>query len=405
MPPLKPDTLLQLAPQTEVRFRSPADMEIRLQGNPVYSGPSTLAILDAFSRPVTFSTGLARLRARIAGVQDWIQCANTVQLFYETGILIGEERVERTWKASRWGFDAAQIHISMLDDRARTSSYLAAIAEVVRPGDVVVDIGTGTGVLAIAAARAGARHVYAIEMGEVGRLAEANFATNGLEDRITLIRGNSTEISLPEPADVLVAELIGSNPLGENVLEVTADAVRRLLKPDARLVPSALAIYGLPVTVPSATLSRHFVTPDSVGRWLEWYGIDFHALVEASRQTRSTSHLYKPQKIRDWPAIGEPVLLAEIDLRTDQGGVLDRTCTGIAGSSGELNGIATSFELQLGPGTFLSTHPGTADETNHWLNQVWIFPEALPLNAGDRFEVTYRHRVPGKENGVEISRA
>jgi len=98
--------------------------------------------------------------------------------------------------------DAILFHASMLNDRRRTAGYLASIRDIVKPGDVVVDIGTGTGILAIAAVRAGARHVYAIEEARIARVARTLFEANGMTDHITLIRGRSTEVKLPQRADV-----------------------------------------------------------------------------------------------------------------------------------------------------------------------------------------------------------
>ena len=89
----------------------------------------------------------------------------------------------------------------------------------------------------MAAAPAGAKRVYAIEVRPIAEVAARFFQGSGLGDRITLIRGNSTEISLPERADVLVSEIIGNDPLAEQVLDTaTCDAVARLLKPGARLI-------------------------------------------------------------------------------------------------------------------------------------------------------------------------
>src|SRR4051812_12021176 len=122
--------------------------------------------------------------------------------------------------------DVMQLHLEMLNDRTRTLSFIEAIRETVRPDDIVLDIGTGTGILAATAARAGARHVYAIEAGQIQKVARALFESNGLKDRITLIRGWSTQIELPERADVLISEVIGHEPLAEDVLETTADAIR-----------------------------------------------------------------------------------------------------------------------------------------------------------------------------------
>ena len=78
-------------------------------------------------------------------------------------------------------------HARMLHDDRRTGDYLTALREAVRPGDVVLDLGTGSGVLAVAAARAGARRVYAIEATDIAEVAERVFAANGVQDRVTLI--------------------------------------------------------------------------------------------------------------------------------------------------------------------------------------------------------------------------
>lgn len=98
----------------------------------------------------------------------------------------------------------------MLPDDRRTGDHLAAIEEAVRPGDVVLNIGTG--VLAVAAARAGARRVYAVEASDIAEVAGRVFAANGVQDRVTLIPGWSRTVDLPEPVDVLVAATEGRRP-------------------------------------------------------------------------------------------------------------------------------------------------------------------------------------------------
>ena len=176
-----------------------------------------------------------------------------------------------------------QFHAAMLNDKARTSSYLASIRRVVRPGDIVVDIGTGTGIYAMAAALAGAQKVYAIEAGRIAWIARRLIEVNGLADRITLIRGLSTQIWLPERANVLISELIGDEPLAEQVIEITQDALRRLLKPGASLVPSGVKIFGLPVTIPDAELGKLTFAQGTVQNWRSWYGIEFAPLINISQ--------------------------------------------------------------------------------------------------------------------------
>ena len=166
----------------------------------------------------------------------------------------------------------------MLHDDRRTGDYVAALAQAVRPGDVVLDIGTGSGVLAIAAARAGARHVYAVEASDIAAVAERVFAVNDVADRITLVAGWSRQIELPEPADLLVSEVIGNEPFEEEILETTLDARRRLLKPGARLIPNTLTLFARPLCLPRPRRRQRALGRSAVERWRGLYGIDFEPL-------------------------------------------------------------------------------------------------------------------------------
>ena len=298
-----------------------------------------------------------------------------------------------------------ELHIKMLNDKTRTSSYLASIRNVVRPGDVVVDVGTGTGIYAIAAARAGARHVYAIEAGGIARAARTLFQVNGLADRITLIRGLSTRIWLPERADVLISALIGDEPLAERVIGITQDALSRLLKPGARLVPSGIKIFGLPVTIPEHELSKLTFRPEVLRNWQSWYGIDFAPLAKLAQNSFFNSlfgYFINPYTMRGWKILSAPVLLADVDFKTWRGFRIQNTKTVAANASGQLNGLVVYFELQVGSTPFLSTHPAAVDENNHWFIPVRVFTQPIALRAGDRFDVTYWYRRVTGTSGCEV---
>jgi protein arginine N-methyltransferase 1 len=122
-------------------------------------------------------------------------------------------------------------HGAMLSDRVRMDAYEAALAATVRPGDVVLDVGTGTGIFALLACRMGARQVYAVEPGDSIHLGRAAARDSGYADRIRFIQGISTEIELPERADVMVSDLRGLIPLFEQHIPSVIDARERLLVP------------------------------------------------------------------------------------------------------------------------------------------------------------------------------
>lgn len=286
--------------------------------------------------------------------------------------------------------DTVLFHASMLNDRRRTSSYLASIRDVVKPGDIVVDIGTGTGILAIAAVHAGARHVYAIEQARIARVARALFEANGVTNHITLIRGWSTEVRLPQRGDVLISELVGNDPLAERVIGITKDALRRLLKPGARLVPNGLKIFGLPVTIPDKELSKRTFLPEAVQNWQSWYGMEFSPLSEVKLFSNLVDFV-NPYTVRLWKSLSPPVLLADVDFKTWRGFRINNTKTLTANASGRLNGLIVYFELMVGPTTLMSTHPALVGTDNHWLSPVYVFIDPLSLHSGDQFDVIYQY--------------
>ena len=100
-------------------------------------------------------------------------------------------------------------HRELLIDETRVVAFRDALREVVRPGSVVVDIGSGSGVLGMLACQAGAARVYSIEAGSMIQVARAVSRANGFEGRQIFLRGMSTELVLPEKADVVVADQIG----------------------------------------------------------------------------------------------------------------------------------------------------------------------------------------------------
>jgi precorrin-6B methylase 2 len=158
------------------------------------------------------------------------------------------------------------------DDDRRTHDFISALTAAVQPGDIVLDIGTGSGVLAVALARAGARHVYAVEASDIAEVAARVFEANEVTDRVTLVPGWSKQIDLPERADLLVAEIIGNEPFEEETLETTLDARRRLLKPGARLVPHALELLARPLLLPEAEFRQRAFGRPAVERWRDLYG-------------------------------------------------------------------------------------------------------------------------------------
>lgn len=370
---LNAQTRLQRIPEINLHIRSDNMIDIFLPGEHLIANPHSLSVLEVFRAPLTLADGLHILQPRAKNIQEWIYLTGAIHHLFQAGVLRDPDHIEAQLGSDSSHFDASPIHVLLLNDKVRTDRYLAAIREVVRPGDVVVDIGTGTGILAIGAALAGARHVYAIEASGIGKAAQRVFDANGLSDRITLVEGWSTQVTLPELADVLVSELISNDTFGEEVLQVTADATRRLLKPGARLVPSAVRSYGIPISVPTDWLTAGMFGPENVEQWRQWYGIDFSPLIAVGNHAPVRVVAPMPAAA-DWKALGAPVLLAGQDLSTIRDTGLDARSEAMMSEAGTLNGVLTYFEADLSPSVVLSTRPTHGDRPFSWHNPLWVFP-------------------------------
>jgi len=236
-------------------------------------------------------------------------------------------------------------HGIMLADTARFAAYRDALAAAVRPGCVVLDIGTGTGIHALLACRLGARHVHAIEAGDVIQVARDVARDNGLADRITFHHGHSTRITLPEPADVLVSDLRGVLPLYERHIPSIIDARRRLLRPGARLIAQRDDLFIAPVEAPEAY--TRLIAP-----WQTADDLDMRAAQEMVAQQLHRGRFTPEQLLApaarwatlDYTTIEDPHARAELRF--------------VAQRDGTVHGFALWFDAMLADGIGFSNAPG-----------------------------------------------
>ncbi|MCL1600543.1 MAG: 50S ribosomal protein L11 methyltransferase [Actinomycetia bacterium] len=266
------------------------------------------------------------------------------------------------------------FHHSMLTDEVRTSSFLRAIMEVVEPGDVVVDIGSGTGVLSLFAAMAGASRVYAIEREPVIEIASEIAARNGLSETIAFIAGSSLEVDIPEQADVLITETIGNAGFDEGIVAWVADARRRFLKHDALVVPGRVDAVASLICVPT-----DFMAIDKWSRPLQT--LDFTPLSRIVRNNLIWTDL-SPAAI-----VSEPVVVFGTDFSSEP-----KWLTGSvrveAIKDALVHGIGMWFRSSLAPNTQITNAP--PNTVPSWEQGFLPLDEPMVVAAGDqiRFEVS-----------------
>jgi precorrin-6B methylase 2 len=392
---LSPETMLQLAPGIRTRLDSAGHVLIDApDGTIIDAGPRGFATLALFARPQGLGDAIERLEGDDGSPTDLVPTLSVINMLIEEGALVAPDAGRRPTR----GWADPVEHARMLHDHRRTGDYLAALREAVRPGDVVLDIGTGSGVLAIAAARAGARLVYAIEASDIADVAERVFAANGMQDRITLIAGWSRQIELPEPADVLVAEIIGNEPFEEEILETTLDARRRLLKPGARLIPNALTLLARPLLIPEEEARQRAIGQEAVRRWKRLYDINFQALLDAA----SADPVNAPTEgevLARWPPVGPPVRLAALNLNSLDTTSIHASADLVVDAPRAVNAVAMTFHAAL-HGPMAHTLDPWRWPASSWATSVWTFADTLQLRPGDTLRVRYKRRVDRAPDGL-----
>jgi SAM-dependent methyltransferase len=260
-------------------------------------------------------------------------------------------------------FGAIDVHRRMLADGARLDAYQAALREVVGPTTVVADAGTGSGVLACLAAGAGARGVYGVDRSDLLDVAERIVAKSGMADKVTLVRGDLRDVTLPEPVDVIVTETFGALALAEGSPADVAAFARRCLAPGGLVVPSAVQLWLAP-------MSDEALLDEALGPFEPARGVDLSPLGDVARG-RGVS--------REIPAaslVHPGVCFARLDYPSTPWPAATVTFDGGASArpGGRLTGFAAWFVLELTASVHLPTGP--ADPLTHW-RQVY-----LPLADG-----------------------
>lgn len=284
-------------------------------------------------------------------------------------------------------FEFLSVHKEMIYDRVRTSAYSRAISQVVRPGDIVLDLGTGTGLLAFLAVRAGAAKVYAIEKTSIIKIAKVNALQMGIEDKIEFITADSRVVDLPEKVDVIVSEVIGHLVVEENMLDSIIDARDRFLKPGGKLVPSSAEVYFVPVEAEQ-------VYQDEIEVWSEPVeGMDLSGSREFAASNiyladfNETNYLAVPQK------------LLSLDLTTVDS--IEMTLRGSYEMSrdGVLHGLAGWFVAELFDSINISTSP--TGEATHWKQCFVPLSSPVSLRKGDVVSFSFASRTMGDDVEIE----
>lgn len=272
-------------------------------------------------------------------------------------------------------FSGLLEHDIMLADQVRIGSYRRAIERYVKEGDVVVDLGTGSGILSFFASAQRPRKIYAIDHSNVIAKAQA-VAVDNAPNNITFMRVNSRKFKLPEGrADVIIHEQIGDLLLNENMVANLIDLRDRILTPGGKIVPSRFDLFVEPVQMKEA-----YRVPFIWEQRIE--GVDFRAMrAYADKLPRDYFHASIRSSDVD-RLLGSPEPIMSFDLETM---ALDDLPKRVryqrrVTHPGRLDGFVLYFSVIFDDDIRFDTAPGSPE--THW-GMTILRTEACVVNEGD----------------------
>jgi len=269
----------------------------------------------------------------------------------------------------------------MLADPVRGGAYLDAVRRTVKRGMVVADIGAGPGVLGIYAATLGARRVYLVEPDPSVNAAYALAMENDM-DRIEVIRASSTEIELPELADVIVSDLRGVTPFHGHHLEAASDMRRRLLAAGGVCIPQRDVVH-------TALIEDDALYARTVGAWS---GVP-HAVAHESLDTLVANGWFRARAGAE-QLLSEPSRFVTLDYDCPIPALHARWETR-ATRDGTAHGLLLWFDTMLVPGIELSNAPSAPPAL--YGQAFFPFRPAFALRGGDRLRIELRAVLTGDD--------
>ncbi|MEQ1566819.1 MAG: 50S ribosomal protein L11 methyltransferase [Myxococcota bacterium] len=285
------------------------------------------------------------------------------------------------------GFASPWEHLRLLSDPDRNRA-LITLLERHAPGATVAEVGCGTGLLSLVAAKLGARKVWAIEPTEMAEVAEQVVRDNGLGGVIEVLPSRIEDLE-PRPVDLAFSELLNADPFYEGVVSAMA-AARRWVGPPGRLAPRRLRVYAAVVAAPDSAREARLAGAEVRGLG-ERFGLRLDGLLEALAIDESYRYFSADDEVVSSSALVWDVALGEDDEPPDEV-VVEVTPT----RPGPAAGALVWFESELDDGLVLTNAPGRAD---HWGRLVCAWGE----ERGLRTDTPVRLRVTLDDDEVDVA--
>jgi SAM-dependent methyltransferase len=277
-------------------------------------------------------------------------------------------------------YEELWLHRRMLRDHVRNEAYRQAILETVKPGDAVLDVGAGTGILSVFAAQAGARIVHAVEPTSVAEVTRLIAERNGVGDRIEVFEGDIDDFSASEAVDVIVSEWMGGYGVDENMLALVITARDRWLASDGKMLPERVTSWMAPAW--DSWLGQ------GMDLWRSQpHGVDLSPIAEElADEVLSGRHRVSAEDL-----LAEPQVLWTHDAYTcslEQARspfVPEQPLVFRTTRQGKFSALAAWFKAEFGNGVELTNAPDAP--ATHWGRTTFPLNRTLDVEAGETIKV------------------
>ncbi|MDF5731861.1 MAG: 50S ribosomal protein L11 methyltransferase [Rhizonema sp. PD38] len=277
-------------------------------------------------------------------------------------------------------YNQLYTHRTMLSDHVRCEAYRKAIFETVKPGDVVLDAGAGTGLLSLFAAQAGAKKCYAVEATKTANFAAQIVEKNQISHCIEVIEGDVTKVELPDKVDVIVSEWMGGYGIDENLLEPILIARDQWLKPNGKMIPSLVRTFMAPMWHSKIDSSLQFYRSNP-------YGIDLSLIANRTEQemfledhdVKLNTLLASPQQMWQNDTVKDSVEEAGSPFHASLSFTVERP--------GKFSALTAWFSAKLSDGVTLTNAPGFP--VTHWGCNIFPLSRTRDVEPGMTIEVKF----------------
>ncbi|KAJ5993028.1 hypothetical protein N7451_008752 [Penicillium sp. IBT 35674x] len=288
--------------------------------------------------------------------------------------MVGMEHAEVRYFTS---YDHHGIHEEMLKDDVRTRSYRDSIYQNrhIFKDKVVLDVGCGTGILSMFAARAGAKHVIGVDMSSIIEKAKEIVAVNGLSDKITLLQGKMEEVNLPFPkVDIIISEWMGYFLLYESMLDTVLYARDTYLVEGGKIFPDKATMYV-------AAIEDGEYKDDKIGFWDNVYGFDYSPM----KQTALTEPLVDTVEMKALVTDPCPIITFDLNTVTTADLAFRVPYNLTAKRSDFIHAMISWFDIEFSAchkPIYFSTGPHA--KYTHWKQTVFYLKDVLTIEEGEQ---------------------